>query len=553
MKGKRGSLRLPFIMESIKPMQPATPRLRSARDPREDILFSELELAVRWDRPSILFAVYDSHDVRRKVTRRLARRLYRIGQRARDFRITQVRADVPLALRDQPGRGKTVFMVSGLQQADVIFKGNPYKPLNIRREILVESRIRAVFWLTEREAMDLARQAPDFWAFRHRVVEFLDPLDGGAGMLASEWSERAHHVRAGGEDELWAKITYRAQLLEALDKGDWQIAYNLHLSLGRLYGEKPDFAQAQMHLKSAAALADSAGDSARHFDALIGLGVMLVQSEEFSDAAEIFQQAGGVNPHSPIPQMQLSALSVARGQADAARLLARQCVDQFPDDANAWAHLGWILGSLGDLVEAVSACRHALKLETDYARAWYQLGMLQSMLGEPDKALQALERACHLDDTESLYWQSLSAEWAAQGQPEKSLTCARRAVRANKLDPTAWLGLGGRLHSRRRLKAAVECYQRAFDLSGGDGSNIMLASACLSLMWQEKGDAQQADHWRMRSFSQLPNADALGDAAYYALCGDLVLAQDAVTKSLASNRWRSHLLRVLPLFKSVRK
>lgn len=553
MKGKRGSLRLPFIMEPIPPMPPATPRLRSARDPREDILFSELELAVRWDRPSILFAVYDSRDVRRKVTRRLARRLYRIGQRVRDFRITEMRADVPMALRDQPGREKTVFMVSGLQQAAAVFKGNPYKPLNIRREILVESRIRAVFWLTEREAMDMARQAPDFWAFRHRVVDFLDPLDGGAGMLASEWSAHDAPARAGGEDEIGAKITYREQLLEELDKSDWLVAYNLHLSLGRLYGEKPDFAQAQVQLRAAAALADSARDSARHFDALIGLGVLLVQSGQFTAAAEIFQQAGDVNPHSPVPLMQLSALSVARGQADAARGLARQCVEQFPEDAHAWAHLGWILGSLGDLVDAVWACRHALGLDNDYARAWYQLGMLQSMLEEPDNALQSLERACHLDDRESLYWQSLSAEWAAQGQPERSLTCARRAVRANELDPTAWLGLGGRLHARRRLKAAVECYQQAFHLSGGDGSTIVLASACLSLVWQQKGDASQAEHWRMQSFGQLSAADALGQAAYYALCGDFALAQDTVAKSMASNCWRSHLLRGLPLFGLMRK
>jgi tetratricopeptide (TPR) repeat protein len=44
----------------------------------------------------------------------------------------------------------------------------------MHREYLVEGNIKAIFWLTLNEGKQLARFSPDFWAFRHKVVEFLD-------------------------------------------------------------------------------------------------------------------------------------------------------------------------------------------------------------------------------------------------------------------------------------------------------------------------------------------------------------------------------------------
>lgn len=525
-------------------MPSPTPQLRSARDPREDILFSELELAVRWNRPSILFAVYDSHVTRRKVSRRLGRRLKRIGQRVCDFRITTGRADVPLALRDHPRRETTVFMVWGLQQAESVFREKPYKPLNIRREILVESRIRAIFWLTEREAIDLARQAPDFWAFRHRVVDFLDPFVAG---LASDWMAHAYSAASGGED-LRAKIAYREQLLLDESGQDWMLAFSLRLSLGRLYGAESDFAQARAHLEAAAALASAAGDAARHGEALIALGGVMERARQFDAAEAAYRQAGGVNPASAIPHMRLSMLALARGQFETAQTLARQCVETFPQDEHAWTYLGWLLGRLGNLQEAMLCCRQALDLNANNARAWWLVGMLHSMEGAPDEALFALQRSCALDGTESRYWHSLAVEWDAQGQTGSALSCARRAVRVNAQNAEAWLGLGGLLQARRRLKSAVACYMRAFALSGQDSTLAALACASLSMAWREKRDQQLAEHWQAQACDRLFTAEALGQAACYALCGDAASAQDAMQRAKAFDWWQAHLFRNLPVF-----
>jgi predicted Zn-dependent protease len=44
----------------------------------------------------------------------------------------------------------------------------------MHREYLIEGNIRAIFWLTKNELKQLTRFSPDFWAFRHKVVEFFD-------------------------------------------------------------------------------------------------------------------------------------------------------------------------------------------------------------------------------------------------------------------------------------------------------------------------------------------------------------------------------------------
>jgi hypothetical protein len=150
----------------------ATPKTSDEFDEQVDILFEELSLAIRWHRPSILLAVYESKALPGNVKSLLARRLEVLGHGVSDYRVNKTGYDIPLALSEHPGRNKLVFFVSGLRSGGGTGGNNAYRALNMRREFFVDFSIRAVFWLTRTEASALPRRAPDFWAFRHRVVEF---------------------------------------------------------------------------------------------------------------------------------------------------------------------------------------------------------------------------------------------------------------------------------------------------------------------------------------------------------------------------------------------
>jgi tetratricopeptide (TPR) repeat protein len=143
-------------------------------NPRVHLLLDELSLAIRWNSACILLADYCSEITRRKVELSLRRLIRRAGHSVNDIKVTKTEYDIPLILRDYPSREETVFFVSGLQWAGGRGYSNAYRGLNMHREVLVEAKIRCVVWLTQTEFRKLPRHAPDFWAFRHKVVDFLD-------------------------------------------------------------------------------------------------------------------------------------------------------------------------------------------------------------------------------------------------------------------------------------------------------------------------------------------------------------------------------------------
>lgn len=135
------------------------------------ILFSELSLALRWQRPSILVVVCSSPAMRKKAQDLLKETLKSINQKVINYVISVRDYDVAMQLAHHPERLGAVFYVTGINRGGGNDKSNAFRALNIRRELLVDHPTRVVFWLTKAEAKSLPRLAPDFWAFRHLVVE----------------------------------------------------------------------------------------------------------------------------------------------------------------------------------------------------------------------------------------------------------------------------------------------------------------------------------------------------------------------------------------------
>lgn len=175
-------------------------------------LADELKLAIEWNRPSILFAVYQSHFVMLDAQQALAAHVRALGQDVERYVVNKDNADIPLILSHHPERERIVFFVQGLQ-----FGGEPViHALNLRREYFVDKSIRAVFWLTEYEATAVAHGAPDFWAFRHRSVDFMDvPESLQTGETTSDIPWTSTEVKTPLKDTD-AKIALRQRLLAEL-------------------------------------------------------------------------------------------------------------------------------------------------------------------------------------------------------------------------------------------------------------------------------------------------------------------------------------------------
>lgn len=190
----------------------------------------------------------------------------------------------------------------------------------MRRELLVDYRIRVIVWVTAAETVDLSRHAPDFWAFRHRVVEFDRPAD----------LERVLPVEAGSPDAPPSKTLrslQKASRVSPENPSIWiergQTCLGLHRPGAGMYAFR-------MALKY----------SPDNVEALLGLA----QSQRM------------------------------QGRNQAALKTCQQALEQAPQDVQAWLKVGDLHLDLGLLTEARKAYQKAVKCDADNPRGWAGLG-----------------------------------------------------------------------------------------------------------------------------------------------------------------------------------
>jgi tetratricopeptide (TPR) repeat protein len=285
------------------------------------------ELALKRDRPSILLVVYVSEIVRADAEALLEAWLQERGLSVARIRITDPEdsaADVPRTLRAWPSREETVFFIAGLAQ------GAPttWRTLNVRREYLVGDRVRALFWLTDEEAADLPRRAPDFWAFRHRVVEFLEmPRPEVAAKRAAELAWRGFNSRLPAEERR-ARIALRERLLAELPETRETAAAraDLHYTLAGLYYWDRKHGEAVEHFRAARDLAERLEDTQRQAWSLNGLGNVYYQQGRYEEVIAAFQRTIDLAPNLASPHYGLGNVYAALGRYDQATAAYRRAL-----------------------------------------------------------------------------------------------------------------------------------------------------------------------------------------------------------------------------------
>jgi hypothetical protein len=131
-------------------------------------LFNYLTRAYKYNKPSILFVMYLSEFLRSDVEESLKSALDEQGLEVVNVDAGNIK-DLP-AFFSSINSDNTVFSVQNME------KGFPdaLQYLNFKREELIEHQVKALFWVREEELARISLDAPDFFAFRNRVVEFME-------------------------------------------------------------------------------------------------------------------------------------------------------------------------------------------------------------------------------------------------------------------------------------------------------------------------------------------------------------------------------------------
>ena len=420
---------------------PSRPNLAEPFEERIALLFEELELAVQFDRPSILLAVYRSEFVREDAEALLTEQLRGIGQAVVEYRVAnEESADIPLHLVQdytEEERAHNVFFVSGLRHGGGRNEALAYYALNIRREYLVDYRIRAVFWLTEGEAQALPRLAPDFWAFRHRSIDLIDaPAPERIPKQARNLAWRDWKSRTLREDTD-TKIQLREDLLAELPEGDSTRAarFDLLYTLGSLCSAKGDHEKAvaayhqaidldpklapphhglgnayrnlKRYDEAIAAYQQAIKVDPQYAYAYTSLGNAYRDLKRYDEAIAAYQQAITLDPNHAYRHNMLGLVYRLQARYDDAIEAYRQAIALDPSDGNAYVALASIYRHLGD---SKRSAEYAAQAEARIpADDWYNLACLASVRGDTGQALDYLVRAAQSPD--------FDREWA-QNDPD---------------------------------------------------------------------------------------------------------------------------------------
>jgi tetratricopeptide (TPR) repeat protein len=207
--------------------------------------------AFKYNKPSILFALYLSEFIREDVEKSLEKSLKEQGLKVVDVD-TGINKDIPTFISSM-NSDNTVFLVHNLE------KGFPeaFQFLNFKREELIEHHAKVLFWVKEKELARISEEVPDFFAFRNRVVEFMEVPVAEERMPAL--IEFASEIEYKSLDEINRSIELKEKLLAELS-GEDEISEYLLGSLGVLYLRIGSYKKSIKYCEKALEIAREIGD-----------------------------------------------------------------------------------------------------------------------------------------------------------------------------------------------------------------------------------------------------------------------------------------------------
>jgi tetratricopeptide (TPR) repeat protein len=404
------------------------------------MLFEELAFAIQWDRPSILLIFYESEYVRADVELALEKRLAEIEQQVVDLTVDEKKFDIPLLLSQRPDRGHSVYSITGLSWGGGKENANAYRALNIRRELFVDYQIRVIFWLNRDEATELTRYAPDFWAFRHRVVEFNDASDLlRLAIPANEITEYEPEF-SSQQKELDGQITLREALLGDMPNTDESVERRLDLllTLATMYQAKGEYNQSILRLKQGLGLAQPLNRSELLPRFWERLGFVYQDLNNPRNAIRAFRKAIRLLPEDADFWFNLGKIYLAQGRAGAAQNAFKKAIKYSPDDPFAWTGLGQVYRMLGRAEGALIAYRKASQLAPQDANAWLKLGNLYIDLGLLPEAWEACNNAIKLAPRNALSWITLGLVYRMGKRISDAIIPCQQAITLDPQNPWAY-------------------------------------------------------------------------------------------------------------------
>ena len=449
-------------------------------------LANYLTRAYKYNKPSILFAMYLSEFLRSDVDKSLKSALGEQGLEVVYVDAGNIK-DLP-AFFSAMNSGNTIFFVHNME------KGFPeaLQYLNFKREELIEHHVKALFWVREDELARISLDAPDFFAFRNRVIEFMEVPTAEERRPALV--EFALETEYRSREEIKRNIELKEKLLSELSAKD-EISGYLLGSLGILYLQIGSYKKSLEYTEKALKVARDIGNRKNEGASLGNLGNTYSALGQVERAIEYYKQALAIskeigdrrnegywlgnlgNTYSALGQVER-----AIEYSEQALAIAQEIGDRL-GEGNALGNLGTAYRSLGQVERAIEHYEHALAIAKEIGDRRGEgtdlgdLGTAYANLGQVKRAIEYYEPALTISKEigdrrgEGNRLGNLGNAYSALGQVERAIEYYKQALSiaqeiGDRHGEGNWLGnLGTAYSALGQVERAIEYYEQALAIS----------------------------------------------------------------------------------------
>lgn len=206
----------------------------------------------------------------------------------------------------------------------------------------------------------------------------------------------------------------------------------------------------------------------KNSEALHALGLIFIEEENLSEAADYLKKAVEFEPSNPTLQLHLANILKMQGLfAQATQLLNNTSV-LFPDYAPAFNNLGTLYYAQGKLVEAIHFYKLALEKETHYIDASYNLGLALSKNDELEAATQVYQKLLVDSPEHSAARYQLACVYMRQEKWDEGLKLFLELAHTYPQHLESQVNLASCYLKRGALREAKIYYLKALDLNPAD-------------------------------------------------------------------------------------
>ena len=459
----------------------------------------ELELALKWKRPSFLFVIFDNELSRHFAQDALEALLQQADQKVIHYEVeSQKQIELIDFIKEISGNNKDVFYIEASNSAENNSQSvNLISIMNTCRGFLVDNMVRVVFWLTDSEASKVAHLAPDFWASRHRVFEFCniphahyESSNQCTQVVGENMTERFSDVFMPLDD---ADMQVESPLVIDFSEDDEPTfsGINVLLMLGVANWKEGNQEKALEPLLTALALAEKSGNKAHQV--MCHKAIALVHSEagRTEEAIRAYQHVIKIGPGNVTIWNNLGLLYLKAAKLDEAKNAFTTALNVNANDPISWCGLGNIHSGYGRMEEAINCFRKAIQCNAGYVAPWIQLADILVKQARLDDALYAYMRIVEMDKKNVRAWSEIGSIYFKAGSFEQSIDAYKKALLLGDTSPKIHKNLAYAHTQAGNFSEATPLLLKAIDLERDPAEKAALFNI-LGDVYRRVGDYDNA-------------------------------------------------------------